>query len=131
MGLDVHWPSLKNLKEAGRARYIGVTAARAELYDQLEAFLRTETPDFVEINYSVTEREAERRFLPMLAERGIATLISRPFMNGAYFERLANAPVPDWAAEFECARAGRISRCSTSSLRPSPACSRRRRTRRT
>ena len=94
VGLDVQWPSLKNLKEAGRARYIGVTAARAELYDQLEAFLRTETPDFVEINYSVTEREAERRFLPMLAERGIATLISRPFMNGAYFERLANAPVP-------------------------------------
>lgn len=102
MGLDVQWPSLKNLKEAGRARYIGVTAARAELYDQLEAFLRTETPDFVEINYSVTEREAEQRFLPMLAERGIAALISRPFMNGAYFERLANAPVPDWAAEFEC-----------------------------
>ncbi len=101
-GLDAHWPSLKNLKETGRARYIGVTAARTELYDQLEAFLRNETPDFVEINYSVTEREAERRFLPMLADRGIATLISRPFMNGAYFERLANAPVPDWAAEFEC-----------------------------
>jgi diketogulonate reductase-like aldo/keto reductase len=101
-GLDVQWPSLKNLKEAGRARYIGVTAARAELYDQLETFLRTETPDFVEINYSVTERGAEQRFLPMLADRGIATLISRPFMNGAYFERLANAPVPDWAAEFEC-----------------------------
>jgi diketogulonate reductase-like aldo/keto reductase len=101
-GLDAHWPSLKSLKEAGRARYIGVTAARAELYDRLETFLRNETPDFVEINYSVTEREAERRFLPMLADRGIATLISRPFMNGAYFERLANVPVPDWAAEFEC-----------------------------
>ena len=98
----MQWPSLKDLKEAGRARYIGVTAARAELYDQLETFLRTETPDFVEINYSVTERGAEQRFLPMLADRGIATLISRPFMNGAYFERLANAPVPDWAAEFEC-----------------------------
>lgn len=54
--LDAHWPRLKRWKDAGRARYIGVTAARAELYDALEAFLARETPDFVEINYSVTER---------------------------------------------------------------------------
>ncbi len=101
--LDTHWPTLRALKEAGRARYIGVTAARAELYDRLEAFLQRETPDFVEINYSVTERETETRFLPMLADRGIATLISRPFMNGAYFEKLANVPLPAWTAEFECA----------------------------
>jgi diketogulonate reductase-like aldo/keto reductase len=50
----------------------------------------------------VTERDAER-LLPMLADRGIAVLISRPFMNGAYFDRLTNVPLPDWAAEFECA----------------------------
>ena len=50
----------------------------------------------------MTERDAERRLLPMLADRGIAVLISRPFMNGAYFERLATVPLPDWAAEFEC-----------------------------
>ncbi len=101
-GLDVQWPSFRAWKEAGRARYIGVTAAQAALYDRLEAFLRRETPDFVEINYSVTERDAERRLLPLLAERGIAVLISRPFMNGAYFERLENQPLPDWTAAFEC-----------------------------
>jgi diketogulonate reductase-like aldo/keto reductase len=100
--LDAQWPNLRGLKDEGRARYIGVTAAQAALYDRLEAFLARERPDFVEINYSVTEREAEQRFLPMLAERGIAVLISRPFMNGAYFERLANVPLPDWTAEFEC-----------------------------
>lgn len=100
--LDTHWPTLRAWKDAGRARYIGVTAARAELYDRLDAFLARETPDFVEINYSVTEREAETRFLPMLAERGIATLISRPFMNGAYFEKLASVPLPPWAADLEC-----------------------------
>src|SRR5512134_443438 len=65
--LDVQWPSLRAWKDAGRARYIGVTAAQAALYPRLEAFLDRETPDFVEINYSVTEREAERRFLPLLA----------------------------------------------------------------
>jgi diketogulonate reductase-like aldo/keto reductase len=100
--LDVQWPSLRYLKETGKARYIGVTAAQSRLYDQLESFLQRESPDFVEINYSITERESEQRFLPMLADRGIAVLISRPFMNGAYFARLENHPLPVWAADFEC-----------------------------
>jgi diketogulonate reductase-like aldo/keto reductase len=100
--LEVQWPLLREWKDAGRARYIGVTAAEYELYDALEAFLQRETPDFVEINYSVTEHEAEQRFLPMLAERGIAVLISRPFMNGQYFERLQGRALPSWSAEFEC-----------------------------
>jgi diketogulonate reductase-like aldo/keto reductase len=101
--LDAHWPSLRAFKDDGRARYIGVTAAQAALYGQLEAFLARERPDFVEINYSVTERDAEERLLPLCADRGIAVLVSRPFMNGAYFERLANVPLPEWAEEFECA----------------------------
>jgi diketogulonate reductase-like aldo/keto reductase len=100
--LDVHWPSLRALKDSGQARYIGVTAARADAYDRLESFLARENPDFVEINYSVTERESETRFLALLADRGIATLISRPFMNGAYFERLASEPLPEWARALEC-----------------------------
>jgi diketogulonate reductase-like aldo/keto reductase len=100
--LDAQWPNLKEWKETGRARYIGVTAAQAALYERLETFLQSETPDFVEINYSVTEREAEERLLPMLAARGIAALISRPFMNGVYFDRLEDVPLPDWLAELEC-----------------------------
>jgi diketogulonate reductase-like aldo/keto reductase len=102
IGLDAQWPSLRAFKEEGRARYIGVTAAQAALYGQLEAFLARERPDFVEINYSVTEREAEQRLLPLCADRGIAVLVSRPFMNGAYFERLAEVPLPGWTKEFEC-----------------------------
>jgi diketogulonate reductase-like aldo/keto reductase len=102
IGLDALWPNLRALKAQGRARYIGVTAAQPALYGQLEAFLGAETPDFVMLNYSVTEREAERRLLPMLADRGIAVLISRPFMNGAWFERLGNAPLPAWTSEFDC-----------------------------
>jgi diketogulonate reductase-like aldo/keto reductase len=100
--LEEQWPNLRAYKDDGRARYIGVTAAQTALYEQLEAFLARERPDFVEINYSVTEREAERRLLPLCADRGIGVLISRPFMNGAYFERLANVALPDFAAEFEC-----------------------------
>jgi diketogulonate reductase-like aldo/keto reductase len=101
IGLDAQWQNLRAAKDAGQARYIGVTAAQAALYVELEAFLARERPDFVEINYSVVEREAER-LLPKLADRGIAVLISRPFMNGAYFERLAKVPLPAWAADFEC-----------------------------
>ena len=101
--LDVHWPSLREWKESGQARYIGVTVAEAALYDRLESFLARERPDFVQINYSITERDSEARLLPMLAERGLAVIINRPFMNGAYFQRLESTPLPEWTAEFECA----------------------------
>ncbi len=100
--LDVHWPSLKDWKAAGHARYIGVTVAQYGLYEQLEDFLQRETPDFVQMNYSITERRAEQRLLPMAADQGLAVLINRPFMNGAYFGRLEGQPVPEWAAEFDC-----------------------------
>jgi diketogulonate reductase-like aldo/keto reductase len=98
----VHWPTLKNLKAAGDARYIGVTVAESRLYEQLESFLQREKPDFVQVNYSITEREAEKRILPLAAERGLAVLINRPFMNGTYFDNLKSRPLPDWAAEFDC-----------------------------
>jgi diketogulonate reductase-like aldo/keto reductase len=100
--LDVHWPTLRAWKDAGDARYIGVTVAAYELYDQLEDFLRRETPDFVQMNYSITERRAEERLLPLAADRGAAVVINRPFMNGTYFSRLQNTPLPDWASEVGC-----------------------------
>jgi diketogulonate reductase-like aldo/keto reductase len=100
--LDVHWPSLREWKESGAARYIGVTVAESRLYAQLEEFLRRERPDFVQLNYSITERETENRLLPMAADRGLAVLVNRPFMNGAYFRRLEETPLPEWTAEFGC-----------------------------
>jgi len=100
--LDVHWPTLKDLKAAGDARYIGVTVAESRLYEQLEGFLKREKPDFVQVNYSITERESEKRILPFAADQGLAVLINRPFMNGTYFDKLKERPLPDWAAEFDC-----------------------------
>ena len=98
--LYTHWPTLKAWKEAGRARYIGVTVSQYDLYEPLEAFLGRETPDFVQLNYSITERRAEDKMLPLAQDRGIAVIINRPFMNGEYFRRLAGVPLPDWAAEI-------------------------------
>jgi len=100
--LDTHWPTLKSLKAAGDARYIGVTVAESRLYEQLERFLMREKPDFIQVNYSITERGSEKRILPFAAGHGLAVLINRPFMNGTYFDKLKDRPLPDWAAEFEC-----------------------------
>ena len=80
--LDTHWPSLRAWKDAGDARYIGVTVSEPRLHADLEAFLRREKPDFTQVNYSITERAAEERLLPLAADRGVAVLVNRPFMNG-------------------------------------------------
>jgi len=95
--LYTHWPTLKEWKASGRARYIGVTVSEYALYDELERFLGRETPDFMQVNYSISERRAEERLLPLAQDRGIAVIINRPFMNGTYFRQLANVPLPEWA----------------------------------
>ena len=100
--VDTQWSNLKDLKAAGQARYIGVTVSLASLYEPLERFLKKEQPDFAQVNYSITERDAEKRILPMLKDRGIGVIINRPFMNGEYFQRIGQRPVPEWAGEFDC-----------------------------
>jgi diketogulonate reductase-like aldo/keto reductase len=100
--LDTQWRNLKDWKTSGEVRYIGVTVATANLYEDLERFLQKERPDFVQINYSITERGAAERMLPMCQDLGVGVIINRPFMNGAYFERLGERPVPEWAADFDC-----------------------------
>ena len=100
--LDTHWPSLKDWKAEGAARYIGVTVSQDSRHADLEQFMRRERPDFVQMNYSITERAVEERLLPFAADRGVAVVINRPFMNGAYFDRLEGKPLPEWAQEFGC-----------------------------
>jgi diketogulonate reductase-like aldo/keto reductase len=100
--LDTQWSNLKNFREEGTARYLGVTVANRSLYDALERFLDNERPDFVQVNYSISEREAEERMLPLLEDKGVAVIINRPFMNGDLFAKMGGRPVPEWAAEFDC-----------------------------
>ncbi len=100
--INTQWANLQDLKASGQARYIGVTVSSVNLYDQLASFVRREQPDFVQVNYSITERDAEQRMLPMMQDKGIGVIINRPFMNGDYFRRIGDRPLPDWAAEFDC-----------------------------
>lgn len=106
---ETHWPTLLDLKERGQARHIGVTVAHEKHYPTLEAFMKRESPDFVQLNYSVAEHSAEQRLLPLAADLGIAILVNGPFMNGDYFKLVNGKALPDWAAEFDCESWGQFS----------------------
>ena len=101
--LDVHWPNVLRWKDSGEARYIGVTTSSIGEHEAFEAFMRAEPLDFVQINYSVMEPNAEERLLPLARDLGLAVLINRPFMNGSYFGRVSGRELPKWASEFDCA----------------------------
>jgi diketogulonate reductase-like aldo/keto reductase len=99
---STHLGPLREWKQAGRVRYLGVTHYTASAYDELERVLRSEPFDFVQVNYSLGERDAERRILPLARDRGIAVLVNRPFAGGGLFERVRGQPLPPWAAEIGC-----------------------------
>jgi aryl-alcohol dehydrogenase-like predicted oxidoreductase len=92
---------LRELKQQGRVRYLGITHYREAAHDDLLQVLRTEQVDFVQLNYSVDERNADRRLLPYCAEHGIATLINRPFTRGGLLSRVRERPLPAWAVEVD------------------------------
>ena len=83
-------------------RYVGVTHYTAGAYGELEQVMKTAALDFVQLNYSLLEREAERRLLPLAADRGIAVLVNRPFAEGGLFRRVRSQALPPWAAEIGC-----------------------------
>ena len=98
-----HLDTLRSWKKQGKIRYIGVTHYTASAYDQLARVLETEDLDFVQLNYSMAERDAERRLLPLAADRRIAVLANRPFAAGELFSKLRGKPLPPWAHEIGCA----------------------------
>lgn len=97
-----HLTTLRDWKQAGRIRYLGVTHYTASAHGELESVIRTEPLDFVQLNYSLAERDAERRLLPLAADRGVAVLVNRPFAEGGLFRRVRGRAVPPWAAEIGC-----------------------------
>jgi diketogulonate reductase-like aldo/keto reductase len=97
-----HLATLRDWKEQGRARYLGITHYNSSAYSEVAKLLRTEKVDFLQINYSLGEREAEKEVLPLAQERGVAVLINRPFGGGDLFSRVRQKPLPEWAGEFDC-----------------------------
>jgi diketogulonate reductase-like aldo/keto reductase len=97
-----HLATLRAWKQSGRVRYLGVTHYTASGYDELERVLRSEPLDFVQINYSLGEREAERRILPLARDRGVAVLVNRPFSAGGLFRGVRGQALPSWARDAGC-----------------------------
>jgi len=100
---EVHLPTLTEMKAQGRVRYIGVTTSHGRRHDLLERIMRREPVDFVQFTYSVADREAEQRLLPLAAERRIAVIVNRPFDGGNLFGAKTRKPLPGWAKEIDCA----------------------------
>jgi diketogulonate reductase-like aldo/keto reductase len=100
--VTTHLATLRDWKAQGRFRYIGVTHYDSSAFGEVEKVLRSEKLDFLQINYSIMEREAEEKILPLAQERGVAVIINRPFGGGDIFARVRAKALPDWAAEFDC-----------------------------
>jgi aryl-alcohol dehydrogenase-like predicted oxidoreductase len=98
----IHLETLRRWKEQGKVRYIGVTHYTKSAYDDLARVLASEELDFVQLNYSLGEREAEKRLLPLAAQKQMAVLVNRPFAEGALFRRTKGKPLPAWAREYRC-----------------------------
>lgn len=97
-----HLPTLREWKAAGRIRYAGVTHYTTSGQEAVARIVAAEPLDFIQINYSVGEREAEKRLLPLALERKVAVIANRPFAGGDLFSRLRARPIPSWAAEIDC-----------------------------
>lgn len=97
-----HLDTLRGWKKDGIVRHLGITHYSADHHEAVAKLVASETLDFVQINYSVGEREAENRLLPLAKDRGVAVIANRPFAGGELFGRLRGKPLPDWAKEIGC-----------------------------
>ena len=95
-----HIKTLRVLKEKGRINYIGITHYKASAFEAMEDIIRKEPIDFAQFNYSLGEREAEKRLLPLCQDKGIATIINRPYMRGKLFKEVKDKKLPNWTKEY-------------------------------
>ena len=100
--VNTHLATLREWKDKGRIRYLGITHYEAGAFTDVENIMRSEKLDFVQINYSLMERDAEERVLPLANERGIAVIVNRPFGAGDLFDKVRSKPLPGLATEFDC-----------------------------
>jgi aryl-alcohol dehydrogenase-like predicted oxidoreductase len=100
--LKTQTATIEAWQKQGRIRYSGITHYDASAYPELEKLLATRRYDFVQFNYSLAERDAERRLLPLAQDTGTAVIINRPFAQGELFEKTKGRPLPAWAADFDC-----------------------------
>ena len=94
--------TLREMKQAGRIRYVGVTTSFDNQYGEFEQTMKKETLDFIQVDYALDNRNAAERILPLAADRGIGVMINLPFGRGRLFSAVQNKKLPEWASEFDC-----------------------------
>lgn len=108
LDIDTQLKTLHAWKAAGKVRYVGVTHYTVSAYGDLARVLAKEKLDFVQLNYSPLTRDAEKRLLPLAAERGIAVLVNRPFEDGALFKTVQGRSLPPVAADVDAGSWGQL-----------------------
>ena len=95
--------TLREMKQAGRIRYIGITTSFEKQYPEFEQTIKKETLDFIQVDYALDNRNADERIIPSAGDRGMAVMINLPFGRGRLFKAVQGKNLPEWAAEFDCA----------------------------
>jgi diketogulonate reductase-like aldo/keto reductase len=99
---QTHLKTLRAWKEEGRIRYIGLTHYLDSTHEKIEEIFKAHPIDFIQVNYSILDRHAEKRLLPAAADHQVAVLVNRPFQEGALFDKVKGKGIPEWCAAFDC-----------------------------
>jgi aryl-alcohol dehydrogenase-like predicted oxidoreductase len=101
-GAEKTLPAMREWQDDGRFRYIGITTSDTAMHPRMIQLMKSEPMDFIQVNYSLSNREAAGEILPLAEEKGIAVLVNVPLARGRLFKAIADRPLPDWTADFDC-----------------------------
>lgn len=99
---QTHLSTLRAWKEQGKIRYLGITHYTESSYSSIEKILKSQAIDFLQINYSIQSREAEKILFPLAMEKKVGVIVNQPFEEGKLFQMVKGKELPSWAAEFDC-----------------------------
>jgi diketogulonate reductase-like aldo/keto reductase len=99
---ETHIKTLRQWKDEGKIKYVGLTHYTESAHDRLASIIAREPVDFIQINYNLVERNAEKKLLPFAREKKVAVIINQPFESGSLFRRVKGKALPQWAKEFDC-----------------------------
>ncbi len=100
---DTQLKTIRDLKAAGRVRYVGITTSFDNQYRDFEQVMKKETLDFIQVDYALDNRDAGDRLIPLAGDRGMAVMINLPFGRGRLFSAVQGKKLPEWSSEFDCA----------------------------
>jgi len=100
---DTQLKTIRELKAAGRVRYVGITTSFDNQYAAFEQVMKKETLDFIQVDYALDNRDAGERIIPLAPDRGMGVMINLPFGRGRLFNAVQGKKLPEWASEFDCA----------------------------